>query len=179
MATLFEIGAELEALNALLDEVGGDISDPTVEEAVAAWFAEIATDEGAKLEQYACLIRLWETEAEVARVEAKAFAARAAAREKNIDRLKARMLGYLQASNRTFAKTKTGRTISIRVNGGKTAIVYTGGATPDTVSSQFTRRELDTETIRAALDRGEQLSFAKLAERGVHLRVTNGVDSTN
>ncbi len=172
MGTLFEVGAELEALSALLEEVGGDISDPTVESAINTWFAEIMSNEGAKLEQYARLIRRWESEAEIARAEAKAYAARASSREKSVDRLKDRMMQYLLGTKRTSVKTETGRTISIRQNGGKMPIVYMNGATPDTVPSKYTRRDFDPEQIRAALLAGEHLGFARLADRGIHIRIT-------
>ena len=54
-------------------------------------------------------------------------------------------------------------------NGGKAPLVY-DGAVPDNFQKIIIQP--DTERIREALERGEQLSFAHLGERGTHLRIS-------
>lgn len=175
--TLFEIGAELQALDALLEELGGDVSNPEVGAAIDLWYASLTADEGQSLENWVGYVRQLEMEAAVAREEAERFLAKARSRESRITWLTAAMKAHLERTGRTKATTAAGRTIAVQKNGGKPPLAWTGPAggmvTPDDVPDEFckVRREIDVDKVRAALETGTQLPFAKIEERGTHLRI--------
>lgn len=178
--TLFEIGAELQALDALLEDLGGDVSDPEVGAAVDLWYASLMADEGRKLEDWVGYVRQLEMEVAVAREEAERFLAKARSRESRIEWLKGAMKKHLELTGRTKATTVAGRTLAVQKNGGKAPMVW---VTPEgmlvaslaaaDIPDEFcvTRRTIDMEKVRAALEAGQQLPFAKLEERGTHLRI--------
>lgn len=170
---LFDIGADLQAWHNLLDETGGDISDPAVAAAIEAWFAEVARDEAVKLDGYCNLIKLLDSEAAVARAEAEEYAKRAQVRENRVKWLKNRMKDYLTATGRTKAQTATGRTVAVQKNGGKLPLAIDAAATPETVPVEYVRvvQSINTEAVRAALEAGQELAFAKLMPADYHLRI--------
>ena len=178
--TLFEIGAELQALDALLEDLGGDVSDPEVGAAVDLWYASLMADEGRKLEDWVGYVRQLEMEVAVAREEAERFLAKARSRESRIEWLKGAMKAHLEGTGRTKATTAAGRTLAVHKNGGKAPLAWvtsdglTVGETAATdVPDEFCvmRRTIDVEKVRAALEAGRQLPFARLEERGTHLRI--------
>lgn len=173
MVTLFSIGADLLALNDLCDELPGGEMSPEAEAAFDAWAAKLAEDEATKLDGYCGLIRSLEGEAAVARSEAEQYLARAAARENRVKWLKARMKLHLESTGRTKAVTATGRTVAIQANGGKVPVWIDPAVVPADLPAPFqrVRVEVDTEAIRANLESGHELSFARLEPRGTHLRV--------
>lgn len=121
--TLFEISSDLLALDALLSEREGDITDPEVAATIDAWFAELSYDEAHKLESWCGYVAQLEMEAERARVEAAAWHAKARSRENRMAWLRARMLAYIESSGRSKVVTASGRTLSVQQNGGKAPLV--------------------------------------------------------
>jgi hypothetical protein len=174
MKSLFEIGTDLEALDSLIDDVNGEISDITVEAALVEWFDQLSKDEGIKLDNYCGLIRQLEVDVITAKGEAEAFRRKAADRERRVDWLKSRLAEHLQRTNRTKVTTVRGRTISLQNNGGKPPLgINWDFVDLDELDPKYikTRRELDQDAIRAALERGEEFGFAMICERGQHLRI--------
>jgi hypothetical protein len=170
--TLFDISSDLLALDALLEEIGGDVSDPTVAATIDAWFSELAYDESRKLESWVGYVRQLEMEAAAAREESERFLVKARVRESRMAWLKDRMKAYLESSGRTKVTTEAGRTLMVQKNGGKAPLTLEPvdlDAVP--VELVRVRRELDMEAVRSALEAGQRLAFASLAERGTHLRV--------
>jgi len=173
MRNLFDIGEDLRALDDLLNEVEGDISDPIVEAAITKWFEELAVEESRKLDGWCNWIKSLEAEALTARREAEEYVRRAVARENRVERLKGRMAQYLQASGRDKIRTATGRIVRVQANGGKLPLDISDLWDAEDLPAQFQRHkvEVDTEAIRKALDAGEQLPFAQYRQRGSHLRI--------
>lgn len=168
--TLFEIGAELQALNDLLDDIGGDVSDPAVEDRVTQWFEELSRDEAVKLDHYCGLIKMLDGEVAVLKSEADEYAKRAKSRENRIANLKARMKLHLEATGRTRAVTATGRTVCVQKNGGKPP-VECDPVPLDDLPPAFVRvtRAIDADAVRAAL--GQVLASARFGGFGTHLRI--------
>ena len=75
--TLLDITEDLRALDALLEEFGGDISEPAAEAAVSQWVAELEANLGRKAEGYAALISELDARVEFRRSEARRLAERA------------------------------------------------------------------------------------------------------
>lgn len=130
---LFDIGKDLVALDDLIEERGGDVTDPEAE---------------------------------------AAYAAKAAARAKRIAWLKRRMLDHLLMTRRTKAETATGRTNSVQQTGGAKPVVFDTVEAAD-VPERFraVAVTIDKAAVKAALDAGEEVPFARYGELGCHLRI--------
>lgn len=170
--TLFEIGDDLIALDNLLDETGGELANPEVETAISTWFAELAQAESTKLAGYVGYIRQLDMEMEAAKQFAAHFTAKAKTRENRTRWLKDRMKDYLAQTNRTKVQTADGQTIAVQKNGGKAPIEH-DVVDPNELPDRFTKtiRQADNDAIRAALESGESLGFARLLPVGTHLRI--------
>lgn len=191
--TLWEIGSDLEALEALLTEVGGDVSEEEAEAAIDAWLAETSEAEAQKLDRYGALIRSLEARAEIQEAESARLLERARVNRNAVSRLKDRLLMHLDRTGRTKAEGYL-YAFTVANNGGKLPLL-TDDVDPMQVAPRFRRASLvldaptdetldalreqcrrldvmlDGEAIRAALDAGEDVPFARYGERGRHLRI--------
>lgn len=165
--TLFDITEDLAAIDDLLAEVGGDVSDPAVESAIEGWFAEIESNFDAKADNYAALIRQMEARAEIRREESKRLLERARIDESSARFLKSRLITAMHHLGKRTVETDRFR-ISVAKNGGLQGVEVTGDVPPE-----FRKivSEPDTAAIRTALLEGSELSFAHLRERGERLAI--------
>lgn len=171
--SLFNIEADLLALDQLIEEREGDISDPAVESAVVAWFESLKEDEGRKLDGYCFWIKALEGEAKTAKAEADNYAAKARSRENRAKWLKDRLKLHLELTGQKKIETPKLHTISIVANGGSLPVVLSLDFKIDDVPSQFVKvtKSIDTDAVRIELQAGNQLPFATLGPRGQHLRI--------
>lgn len=169
--TLFAISEDLLALDHLLEELGGDVSDPAVDAAITAWMTELGADESLKFDGYVNYIRQLEMEAAAAQAEANDYAERAQTRRNRVAWLKSRVKDHLEATGRKKAGTATGRTLAIQANGGMTPILWAETIDIEAVPENLTKRVLDTEAVRFELEAGRELPIARLGKRGTHLRI--------
>lgn len=171
-ATLYQIRDDLAALDALLAEVGGDVSDEAAEAAVDAWLAETTEALASKLDAYAALIRERETRAAARETEAERLKALAASDAHSAKRLKDRLAWFLRERGVERVETPRFR-VSLARNGGKTPVALS--VPPEDLPEElcFVRVSYvaDTETIRARLEAGALLPYATLGERGYHVRI--------
>lgn len=174
-ATLYEIKDDLDALHALLYEVGGDITEEEAEAAVDAWLRE--TDEALKdkLDRYAALIRETEAKAASRKEEADRLAALATTDLNTVKRLKARLQWFFE--DQGIDKLETSRfKFTLANNGGKARVVV---RVPIDDLPEWARRvtiAADMDAIRGEIEErerngGEPLDFADVLERGRHLRI--------
>ena len=165
--TLLDISDDLRALDDLLFEVGGDLSDPRVQQAVDGWFAELSKDLDGKVDNYAALIKEMEGRAALRAEEAHRLSNRARIDGESAKWLKNRLKGVLEERGVKKLETRRFR-VSIAGNGGKQPMQVD----PE-VPSSFTRTILETDhdAIRGALEAGENLAFARLLPRGTHLSI--------
>lgn len=174
MPTLYDLTADVIALDELLDERGGDISDPEIAATLEAFALEVEANRAAKLDGCVSYIRHLEMEASAARAEADQWTAKAKSRETRIASFKGWLKTLLERSGQTKCKTLAGRTVSVQANGGKLPVVYTADdIDPATIPDSLCRirREIDRSAVAAALEAGETLAFAALGPRGTHLRI--------
>jgi hypothetical protein len=171
--TLFSIGADLLALNELIDDLDGDISDPQVEAAYVAFVTELATDEGRKLDGYVGWIKQLEMESVAAKAEAEQWSKRAQVRDNRVKWLKERIKAYLEGQGRSKATTETGRALVIQANGGVRSIAWADPIDLSKLPAEFTRTriEIDKDAVRKCLEADEPLAFARLEARGFRLRI--------
>lgn len=170
--TLFQITDDLAALDDLLDEVGGDVSDPRVAAAVEAWMAELDSDLNRKVDGYAAFITELEARSESRSKEAARLAARAKSDANKAGFLKERLRLALQS--RKIKKLETDRyLVTVATNGGKQPLdIHDPNAVPPEYREIIPQTwELNADKIRAALADGMEVPGAILMDRGTHLRI--------
>lgn len=166
---LFQITDDLAALDDLLAECGGDISDPGVAAAVETWMAELDQNLKGKVDNYVALITEMRHRASTRSSEAERLAERARIDEDAADWLAAKLRQALE--DRGLKKIETERyAVSVVGNGGKQPLVLTGDVPADWQKTRTTV-EPDRERIRASLEAGETLPFATLGDRGRRLSI--------
>jgi hypothetical protein len=169
---LLDITRDMEALDALLAEVEGDVTDPKVQEAVAAWFAELGADLKGKVDNYAALITTLESRSDVRASEAERLARRAKTDAAGAQFLKDRLRTELET--RGIQKVETDRyRVSVVANGGKLPLVVDDESLiPDALLRVIPEQHVpDKDRIREALERGETVAGARLGERGRRLNI--------
>ena len=167
--SLLDIEADMQALDDLLFEAGGDITDPKVEEYVTNLLGENEAALRAKSDGYARYIHELQARAAAANDQAERLKSRAKTATNQADWLKSRLKSVMELRG---IKKIEGQyaTVGIRGNGGKTPMNVDENATlPDAFT--IVVRNPDNEKIRAALEAGQKLPFASLGERGTHLSI--------
>ncbi len=167
--TLLDITEDLQALDDLLTEAGGDVTG--IETTVDAWLAELEQDLKGKVDNYAALITAMNARAEVRKAEADRLYHRSKVDINNARFLRDRLKCALE--QRGISKLETARY--------KVGVSKVGGAAPviipdlNAVPADFIRvtelREPDKDAIRKALESGKEVSGATLGVRGTYLSV--------
>jgi len=170
--SLIDITEDMQALDDLLDECGGDITG--IEETVDRWFAELKGELNSKLDGYAAFIRELDLRI-AARTEEKERLEMRIRVDSNLQQfLKLRLRDCLASRNQRKVETRRYR-ISLVKNGGKAPLVWSNGRppAPESVSAEFqrVRVEIDTDAVRQSLESGKELEFARIGERGEHVRI--------
>lgn len=163
--SLFSIGEHFYALESLLIETEGEITDE-----IDSWLKEYEGKEEDKIDSYCYLIQKFEEIAE----EAKRLAERSSSYSTKVNHLKDRLKSYLEFRGRQ--KVETPRfTVTVCNNGGLQPVKLNEDVRPELLPEQFTRTfvEPDMKAIRESILSGdtEVLKFAKALPRGTHLRI--------
>ena len=170
--TIYDISADLAALETILHENGGDITDPQAAEALAEWERELETDLAGKVDRYCALIAEMEVRAAARRAEADRLVDLAKSDEKASESLRDRLRFIWQTRNLAPLQTARFR-VSLARNGGKRPLDIRVG--PDQLPAWAVKRreivETDKDAIRARLEAGEALEFASLMERGSRISI--------
>jgi hypothetical protein len=170
--SLFAISDDLLALDNILDDLGGDVSDEQVESIIAEWFENLGEERDRKLDNYAAFIRELEARAEARKVEAHRLAALVTIDTNRILALKRRLKWFFEYHNLPPIQTARFR-LSLAGNGGKLPLLLDPDLTADSLPEEFRKVSVtpDPDKIRAALESGAQLDFARLGERGKSIRI--------
>jgi len=174
--TLLGIADDMIALDALLAEMGGDVSYDEIAEYIDKLFAENETAFEQKADGYAALIRETEARAKARGDEADRMNTLARADQSKANFLRGRLKSVLEL--RGIAKIETDRCkIAIVNNGGKPRLnlpldldaipaEYVTTVTPDPVT------KVDGEAIRKAIGEGKTVDGCSIAPRGTRLKIT-------
>lgn len=168
--TLYDITDDVMALESLLDEAGGDITDPAVCAAFDAWVAELATDMGNKVDNYAAMIR----ELEFRAADAKEEAARLIARAKSAESKREFLASRLQTALEMQGSPKIeGRrfTVSIVGNGGAIPLEIETEAHIPSAYFVTPAPVLSKAKLKDAIEAGMVIEGVKLGERGKRLSI--------
>ena len=171
---LYELTAELNRLNDLLEECEGDLSRlGDMEPAVTAWLESLEGEQAMKLDGYIMLIRQLQAEAAAAKAEEAEWAAKRRARESRATFLQARLKAHLEKTGQAKVTTAAGRVVSVVKNGGVVPLEVKAGVNLYELPDEFVNYEpvLNKTAVRAALEAGRELPFAELLERGTSLRI--------
>jgi hypothetical protein len=192
--SLFDIGDDMNAIVALIEEREGDISDPDVQAAISLWMEESKADLSKKVDGYINLIKKWDMEAAAAKAEAEQYTQTRKVRETRVKSLKDRLKLFMELGGLAKIETDTGRTVAVQNNGGLEPMLvdeekvanelsrFDGAVIPSKVNSvgfpvtgfsSFIKvtLSLDNEKVREHLKAGGKLTFASLQERGRQLRI--------
>lgn len=173
MKTLYEIGSALIELNDLCEEIEGDLSRAgELSAAIEAYMASLEDQQAEKLDNYVGLIRQLEAEAVAARAEAEQWQQKARRRERRAQWLLENLQKHLDRTGQDRVRTASGREIAVVKNGGEQPLVIDPNATIDcNMDFVYPTYHWDKTAIREALAAGRELPFARLGERGRHLRI--------
>ena len=170
--SLLDISDDIMALDDLLDECGGDVTD--VEGAIDQWFGELGIERDRKLDGYASLIAELTNRAEVRETRAAEMTELARLDKKKVEFLKSRLLMFFQAH--AIERVDTERFRFTRCKKGGQQKMWTDEVSK--IPKEFRRTSIeekaDTAKIREALKglkEEESLPFAKLMPRGEEVRI--------
>jgi len=174
MGTLLEIGDEravhMTALQDILFELGGDVTDEEAAAAIDAWLTEADIPLKQKLDGYGAVIRERELKAAARKSEADRLAALASTDSNTVKRLKERLRWFFEAEG--IDKIETDRfQFALAANGGKAPIIL---HVPAELLPEWAKRitvTADTEALRGEIESGGTVEGVELGERGRHLRI--------
>lgn len=180
--SLWHIGQDMQALAELMDRASddsGEVTDSDVANAMNEWFATRQHEQGAKLDRYAGLISSLETDSKQLQAVADShqqtadqFARAAKARLARVERLKDRLKQHMQETGQTKAVSDQGRVFTVCKNGGKQSVdvdpIPLTEIPPEFLKPKV---EVDKDAIREALQGGRELPFARLKDRGTHVKI--------
>ena len=177
--SLIELSEEEEELKTIIDSVL-EQTDGKIPPELADAFDDLLSRQvenesqlKVKIDNYCAVMKSLSDWAEVREREAERLKKLAEIDSSLAKVLEARLKNYLESSGKMKLKTKR---FNPRVckNGGKTPIKL--NVPVESLPSEYivTKRLInaDLDTLREALEKGEELPFATLVERGTHLRYT-------
>lgn len=166
--TLFDISQDLHGLAEQLDNLEGNDEGQT--EAVIHWFEELGEERDQKLDNYAALIADIDTRAQVRRDEAKRLVDRARIDENKAALLKERLRLFFESHGLKTLETSRYR-LTLAQNGGKLPLLV--DVSVEGLPEEYIRlsKAPALGTIRADLEAGKELPFARFGERGSSIRI--------
>lgn len=171
--SLLAIGDDLISLDALLTEMGGDVTDAEQEAAIDAWLNELGAERDAKLDAYCALIHEMEHRAEARKAEADRILKLSKSDEAAAGRLRERLLYFFRLQGLDKVETARFR-LKLTRSGGKLPLVVDLPA--EQLPPHFQRTKItvsaDQDAIRHALDEGTPLTFARYGERSESVRIS-------
>jgi hypothetical protein len=168
--TLLDITDDFQALDELLAEAGGDITEPSVQRYIEQLIDQLDQDFLTKVDNYAALISELEARAQHRKDEAKRLDALAKSDANSATFLKQRLKTVLEQRGTKKLETPRYR-LSVAGNGGKLPVEIHVDASDLPEQYQKVKRDPDTDAIREALQKGEEVQGCALGERGKHLRI--------
>jgi uncharacterized protein Veg len=183
MRALYHITKDFEKLDHLLDtknDQGDEYSlatDGEIDDQLVKIMESLEAEAGAKLDNYLDYIAHLEMMSTAAGKQAAYWQLKYGEICDKIDTLKDRIKTHFQARGIKKLVSATGRTVTLVANGGKQKVIYDRDTQEkiETLPLQFvktvTHKIPNGDAVRKALEEGRELSFARLEERGFHIRI--------
>jgi hypothetical protein len=166
MPTLYDIDHDLLNVEELLAAGAEDEAAALLEQ----FRQQLEQDRAAKVDNTCAFIRELLARAEARKAEAERFIALSRTDGNLADRLKAMLLDHLRLHGVKKLETERFR-LTRAANGGRLPLEVTLPAEELPEEYVRTTKAADMEAIREAVEGGEELPFARLGERGEHLRL--------
>ncbi|HKX31345.1 MAG TPA: siphovirus Gp157 family protein [Blastocatellia bacterium] len=167
MRKLHEIGADLEALDDLLINLGGEISDDEIGAAIEALFDQIGQERDEKIRRICGLIANKEASAKMCEAESKRLKRMAEVEQNGAERLKKRLKQFFEDHKITKLDLGIFKP-RIQANGGSAPLIVPEGWRTSAAQApeQFHKVtvDLDTDAIRAAIQEYNKAAAAVLAD---------------
>ena len=168
MTRVHDATAAAQELEEMLLESSGELTDEM--EGQFAILTQQAESLPAAIDDVLALVRDSEIRAEARKAEAKRIADRAKRDESIAAWFKDQVLRVMQ--NEGMKKLETTRfRATVAMPGGKAALELVGDVPPEYVEQQIIH-VTDKEKIRAELEQGKTLCFARLVEKQPYLRIS-------
>lgn len=173
MSSLYDLTEDLVALDRLLEEQGGDVSEGSGGETLEKWLKEYEWQVGTKIDAYGSLAKNWDSDINAIDDEMKRLSDRKRVIANKIMRLK--MMAKLAMEMRGIRKLEGQKfTIAIQKNGGKLPLILKV-EDPEKLPEKFVKIEkrIDTEAIRSALEikDPDAANVAELGQAGESVRI--------
>jgi hypothetical protein len=169
--TFVEIDAELDQIADAFDRLGDGGTEEEIFAAVEAYFGDLMDERDRKLDNYARFIAQRQAYAEFRKAEADRLSALAKADLNAAKSCKDRLHWLFVERGWTKIETPNHK-FAIQKNGGKVPLIIADiDPTLVPVKYQKVTVTLDNDAIRADLDGGISLPFARFGEVGSHLRI--------
>ncbi len=170
MRALQAIGDDLEALDALLGAVGGDVTEADARAAVDAWFAELGPESTEAVDRAVAWMRDLEVRAAAKRAAVLEYEQNARAEERRAEMVKGRLLDFVKRRGGRFRTTL--HPLRIQRNSTRAlTLLVDPEALPEEFRDEETVYTARKDEIRKQLEAGAELPFAVLEEPGFHLRI--------
>jgi hypothetical protein len=167
--TLYQLTAEFAAIQALMEEM-----PPDLDEKMLARIEALELASGKKLDNYFDYVNYLKMQLTEATKQAEYFRGRKLSLDTAIDYLDSIVLKHFQVRGIKKIVANSGRSIGV-VNNSSAGVEYCDRALDTMTQSERIRfveevPKIRTEEVKKALLAGEELSFAKLKEKGQHVR---------
>lgn len=156
---------ELDNALALLE----DPNHPDVE-VILKRMLDLSSETDTKVDSYCAFIRELELRAAARKEEAARLTTRAKVSENLVTNLKTRLLDTFSTMDLTKLETKL-FTVTRCKNGGKLSLIVDEDKVTDEYKKTVTKTSVDSDKIREALNDEKDITFARYAERGEHVRI--------
>jgi hypothetical protein len=170
--SLFGIGADFQALDQLLEEIGGDVSDPSVAEAIDTWMAENLAAQKGKIDAYYAVYAEAEARADALKAEAARLTEAARTELNKAARLKERLKLYMLGTGQDRIEGRLHKAVLAKDSGRKKLDIDSGVTLPQELMVPKTTYGPDRELITAKLEAGEEIPGCQLlpVERSLSLK---------
>ena len=168
--TLYQLTDAFLSIYSRIDESTGEMS-PEDEAELKEFMDKLSVEEPLKLDRCIAFIQQMRMESQSCRTQAQMWVEKARAREARADRLETELLVHLQRTKRDRITTASGRVIAVQLNGGNQPVVYDENIDPNTLPPEFRKVDINKANVLIELKCGRKLDFARLGERGKHLRI--------
>lgn len=173
MKSLYKIGEDMSALDELLEELGGDVSDEAIDAAIQEWLEENQSNLAVKTDNIVIYVKELQARAKSKKEMAKEYAQSAKFDERKAERMKKRLMDFMQ--ERGIPKLQGNlHTVAIQQNGGKEPVILDEEIPIEEVPEEYLiqpPKVINKEALYNALVAGVKLKFAKLGARGFHPRL--------
>lgn len=174
MKSLWEISADMAALDELLFELDGELTDEQMETAIDAWFQENADNLAEKLDGYCAVIAEREALADLRVKEGRRLIALANVDLHKTNALRLRLKAFFESRGTMKFETLRHK-FTIAKNGGPVPLTINPAWSLDPAAAperfHKIKIELDKDAIRAALQSSESIDGCEFTERGKHLLI--------